>query len=183
MLCSTCILAQSVLVTNQTVSLINERSIKPQSIFNQLIEHVSSNPVHSMILNIMLGFYLVYANVIDQGCKLPNGLRVPNGWEKLYNNCQEKCVCRRNKFQCSPSSCDLNQNECTVDSFGEEYCQGALLVLYSGSNTIYDFARLINLNGLILLFGVFDSFSYRNVQWKPWFSICQEDLAERNKCV
>ena len=114
LLFSTSILVQSVLLTNGTISVRNEKSIKPQSTFNQLIDRVPSNAAYiSKVLNIAFGFYLVYTNLIDQGCTLPNGLKVPNGWENLYNDCQEKCVCRRNKFQCSASGCDLNYNQCT----------------------------------------------------------------------
>ena len=121
--------------------------------------------------------YLVYKNLIDQGCTLPNGLKVPNGWENLYNNCQEKCVCRRNKFQCSASGCDLNYNECTVNSDGEEFCHGALLVLFSGDSITDNYARLIDLNGKIKSLNLYQH-CYRNIQWKPWFSIWQ-----RYKCV
>lgn len=143
-------MAHSVLLTTETLPLKNERSIKQQWTIHQLIDRVPSNPVYySMILNIVFGLYLVHANVIDQGCRLPNGLKVPNGWERLYNNCQEKCVCRRNKFQCSPTGCDLNYNECTVDSFGESYCHGALLVVYNGAVSNAPYARRINLNGFI----------------------------------
>ena len=149
LLCSTCLLAQSVLQTNETVPVRNERSIKPQAIYNQLIDR-SNQVYYSLILNILFGSYLVYTNVKEQGCRLPDGTKVPNGWENLYNNCQEKCVCRRNKFRCSANDCDLNYNECSVNFYGEEYCQGALLVLYSGDNTNDDFSRLINLDGLIL---------------------------------
>ena len=161
MLVSTCLLAQSVLQTNETVPLRNERSIKPQAIYNQLIDP-SNQVYYSLILNILFGSYLVYTNVIEQGCRLPDGSKVPNGWENLYNNCQEKCVCRRNKFRCSANSCDLNYNECNVNFYGEEYCQGALLVLYSGDNINDDFSRLINLDGLILFLNKFIH-NYRNI--------------------
>lgn len=147
------------LLTNGTISLRNEKSIKLQSTFNQLIDRAPSSAVYcSIVLNIAFGFYLIYTNLIDQGCTLPNGLKVPNGWENLYNNCQEKCVCRRNKFQCSASGCDLNYNECTVNSDGEEFCHGALLVLFSGDSITDNYARLIDLNGKIKILNLYQRF-------------------------
>ena len=133
--------------SNETVI---ETSPKPQFIFNRLIDHVPSNPLYySVALNILFGFFLVHfaasnqAGIIEQGCTLPNGVKVVNGWENLYNNCQEKCVCRENQFQCSPSGCDLTISECKTDYFGHANCESALLVLYQST------AMLIHVNGKI----------------------------------
>ena len=106
--------------------------------------HFPSNPVYYLIgLNIIFGFYINLA-VMNRGCRLPNGYEVSNGWSSLYNNCQEKCVCQRNKLKCLPNSCDLDKNKCVTDSVGDAYCQGAMLVLNSW---IRNKAMLIDLNG------------------------------------
>ena len=58
----------------------------------------------------------------DRGCKLPNGLRVQNGWRELSTDCQEECFCMKNKFYCRPKSCDVIENECVTDASGEHFC-------------------------------------------------------------
>ena len=128
-------------------------SVASQSIFNQMKNHFPSNPVYYLIaLNIVFGFYIINLAVMDRGCRLPNGYEVSNGWSSLYNNCQEKCVCQRNKLKCVPNSCDLDKNKCITDSVGDAYCQGAMLVLNSW---IRSKAMLIDLNGKSGTFSIF----------------------------
>ena len=62
------------------------------------------------------------------GCQLPNGVKIPNGWNHLYNNCQERCQCENNNFSCIPNTCDLSKNICIRDELGDS-CQGAVFVV------------------------------------------------------
>ena len=61
-------------------------------------------------------------------CQLPNGVKIPNGWNHLYNNCQERCQCENNNFSCIPNTCDLSKNICIRDELGDS-CQGAVFVV------------------------------------------------------
>ena len=58
----------------------------------------------------------------DRGCKLSNGLKVENGWHELSTDCQEECFCMKNEFNCRPKPCDLIENVCLTDGFGEHFC-------------------------------------------------------------
>ena len=58
----------------------------------------------------------------DRGCQLPTGLKVQNGWSELSSDCQEECFCMKNKFYCRSKPCDLNENQCVLDAFGEHFC-------------------------------------------------------------
>lgn len=120
--------------------------IEIQSIHNRLLEFSLSNPIYySIILNIVFGFYVINMATRDRGCKLTNGVQVPNGWEKLFNNCQEKCICQKNKFSCAVNLCDLNKNKCVTDLFGDSYCQGAVLML--STYRLWNKPTLVNFNG------------------------------------
>lgn len=143
-----CFLAQSVQSINQTLPISIETPTKKEFIFNQLIDYVPSNPIfYTIVLNMILSFFLIQTNLKEQGCHLPNGIHIPNGWEKLVNDCQEKCFCQENEYYCIPNTCDLSKNQCIYDDFGD-YCQGAVLVLSTWRST--DKPLLINLNGNFL---------------------------------
>ena len=145
LLCSKCLLTKSVQSVNETLLISKEMSTKPEFIFNQLIDYVPSNPTfYSIVLNVILSLLLIQANLKEQGCQLPNGIHIPNGWQKLVNTCQEKCFCEENEYYCIPNACDLSKNQCISDEFGDS-CQGAVLVLHT-QNTPFK-TRLINLNG------------------------------------
>ena len=93
--------------------------------FNRALSLIDSASVFIQpISNVILGFMLIKMFVIenDRGCKLPNGLRVQNGWHELSTDCQEECFCMKNKFHCRPKPCDLNENQCVTDAFGEHFC-------------------------------------------------------------
>ena len=93
--------------------------------FNRALSLVDSASVYIQpISNVILGFLLVKMFVIenDRGCQLPNGLRAQNGWRELSTDCQEECFCMKNKLYCRPKSCDLTENECVIDAFGEHFC-------------------------------------------------------------
>ena len=131
---------------SSTDSTSNETDIETQSINNQLLEFVPSNTIYySIILNIVFGFYLIQTVTRDRGCKLSNGIQVPNGWEKLFKNCQEKCICQKNKLSCAINQCDLSKNKCVNDLFGDSYCQGAILML--STYRLWNKPTLVNLNG------------------------------------
>ena len=127
-------MAQSAQFSNATLPISTEISIGSQSIINQLVDFFPSNPIYySILANIIFGLFLINMTTREEGCLLDNGLYAPDGWEKLFNNCQEKCVCSQNYFYCIPNRCDLNKNKCIADDFGYSHCQGAVFVMNTRS--------------------------------------------------
>ena len=95
------------------------------SFFNRALSFIDSASIYiEPISNVLFGFMLVKMLIIenDRGCKLPNGLKVENGWHELSSDCQEECFCMKNEFDCLPKSCDLKENQCVLDAFGKNFC-------------------------------------------------------------
>ena len=95
------------------------------ALFNQALSFIDSASIYIQpISNVIFGFMLVKMFIVenDRGCKLPTGLRVKNGWHELSTDCQEECFCMKNKFYCRTKPCDLNENQCVLDAYGEHFC-------------------------------------------------------------
>ena len=100
----------------------------------ELLFHSKENVKNSQaffvvfLLKIIVCAKMFFTCFQADGCQLPNGVKIPNGWNHLYNNCQERCQCENNNFSCIPNTCDLSKNICIRDELGDS-CQGAVFVV------------------------------------------------------
>ena len=132
--------------SNETVPINNATGINIQSVYNQLLDFVPSKPLfYSIILNFLVVGYLIINSMRERGCMLPDGERIPNGWEQLSNDCQEKYFCHKNKIQRMTNNCDLDKFQCMKNGFGNYFCQDAVLIISSSRSANRPF--LIDFNG------------------------------------
>ena len=119
---STAITTTSDFTTTTVSTAISNKLI---AFINRALSFIDSASTYIQpISNVLFGFMLVKMFIIenDRGCKLPTGLRVENGWHELSTDCQEECFCMKNKFYCRTKPCDLNENQCVLDAYGEHFC-------------------------------------------------------------
>ena len=56
----------------------------------------------------------------DCGCDL-GGVRVPNGYEYLNNDCSIRCHCTDGEYSCDPYNCDASTHFCQFDPTNPDY--------------------------------------------------------------
>jgi hypothetical protein len=56
------------------------------------------------------------------GCKLPSGVIVQNGYDKLSADCSQTCLCENSVYSCKPHQCP-GDSICSADKNGQSVCQ------------------------------------------------------------